>query len=85
MGIPEKDLPRIFERLYRGEKSRSHRGLGLGLSIVQAVVRAHHGTVEVHSRPGRGATVDVFLPNSTGPLPDPAARGDSRRRATPEP
>lgn len=84
MGIPEKDLPRIFERLFRGEKSRSHRGLGLGLSIVQAVVRAHHGTVEVHSRPGRGSTFDVFLPNPAGPPPLPAAQGDPRRRGTPE-
>jgi signal transduction histidine kinase len=67
VGIPERDLPRIFERLFRGEKSRSHHGLGLGLSIVQAVVRAHHGTVEVHSRPGRGATFDLFLPSSSAP------------------
>jgi signal transduction histidine kinase len=64
IGIAEKDLPRIFERLFRGEKSRSYRGLGLGLSIVQAVVRAHGGTVEVRSHTGRGSIFEVFLPPS---------------------
>jgi signal transduction histidine kinase len=78
VGIPEKDLPRIFERLFRGEKSRSYRGLGLGLSIVQAVVRAHHGRVEVQSLAGRGSTFDIFLPHADAPPPDPAGSGLSR-------
>ncbi len=64
VGIPESDLPKIFDRLFRGEKSRSHRGLGLGLSMVQAVVSAHHGRVEVESMPGKGATFTVFLPTA---------------------
>jgi signal transduction histidine kinase len=62
IGIPAQDLPRIFDRLFRGEKSRSHRGLGLGLSMVQAVVRAHQGSVEVESHPGEGSIFRVFLP-----------------------
>jgi signal transduction histidine kinase len=64
-GIPAQDLPKIYDRLFRGEKSRSHRGLGLGLSIVQAVVRAHRGSIEVQSRPGSGSTFKVILPGMT--------------------
>ena len=61
-GIPPHDLPHIFDRLYRGDKSRSHRGLGLGLSLVQAVVRAHKGRIEVRSTPAEGSTFTLFLP-----------------------
>jgi signal transduction histidine kinase len=61
-GIPAEDLPRIFERLYRGDKSRSVRGLGLGLSLVRAVVVAHGGQVRVESAPGQGALFMVELP-----------------------
>ena len=64
IGIPVQDLPRIFDRLFRGEKSRSHRGLGLGLSLVQAVVRAHHGSIDVDSHPGQGSTFRILLPGS---------------------
>jgi len=62
VGIPPDDLPRIFDRLYRGDKSRSQRGLGLGLSLVRAVVRAHKGRIEVESDPGEGSLFRVFLP-----------------------
>jgi signal transduction histidine kinase len=65
IGIPAQDLPRIFDRLYRGEKSRSHRGLGLGLSMVQAIVRAHRGSIAVESHAGKGSVFKVFLPGST--------------------
>jgi heavy metal sensor kinase len=61
-GIPPDDLPRIFDRLYRGDKSRSQPGLGLGLSLVQAVVRAHKGHMEVESNPGKGSLFRVFFP-----------------------
>ena len=60
-GIAPGDLPRIWERLFRGDASRTERGLGLGLSLVKAVVEAHGGTVEVASEPGRGTTVTVAL------------------------
>ena len=62
IGIPPDEQPRIWERLYRGDKSRSQRGLGLGLSLVKAIVEAHHGTVTVQSRPGEGSEFIVHIP-----------------------
>ena len=61
-GIPPGELPRIWERLYRGDASRSERGLGLGLSLVKAVVEAHGGRVEALSAPGQGSSFVVRLP-----------------------
>jgi len=61
-GIPSDELPRIFDRLFRGDTSRTERGLGLGLSLVKAIVEAHRGTVEVSSEPARGSTFTVRLP-----------------------
>ncbi len=61
-GITPHDLPRIWDRLYRADPSRSERGLGLGLSLVKAYVQAHHGTVEAASEPGRGSIFTVRLP-----------------------
>jgi signal transduction histidine kinase len=63
-GIPEDEQARIWERLFRGDRSRAERGLGLGLSLVKAVVEAHGGTVSVSSQPGQGATFEVVLPAS---------------------
>jgi len=62
IGIAASDLPRIWERLYRGDKSRAERGLGLGLSLVKAIVEAHGGAVGVESVPGRGSRFSVRLP-----------------------
>ena len=62
IGIPAEELPRIWERLYRGDKSRSARGLGLGLSLVKAIVEAHGGVVTVESEPERGSTFALRLP-----------------------
>ena len=62
MGIPPDELPQIWERLFRGDTSRTERGLGLGLSLVKAIVEAHGGTVGVISEPGQGSTFDVALP-----------------------
>ena len=61
-GISPQDLPRIWDRLYRGDQSRSTRGLGLGLSLVKASVEAQGGRVDVESRPGQGTTFTVELP-----------------------
>ena len=61
-GIPADELPRIFDRLFRGDTSRAERGLGLGLSLVKAIVEAHGGTLEVSSELGRGSTFSVSLP-----------------------
>jgi signal transduction histidine kinase len=54
-------LPRIWDRLFRGDTSRTERGLGLGLSLVRAIVQAHDGTVDVTSEPGVGSTFTVRL------------------------
>lgn len=62
VGIPERDLPRIWDRLYRGDQSRTTRGLGLGLSVVRAYAQAQGGSVDVQSRPGSGATFTLRLP-----------------------
>jgi len=61
-GIPANDLPRIWERLYRGDRSRTERGLGLGLSLVRAIVEAHGGRAEVESEVGRGSTFRIRIP-----------------------
>jgi signal transduction histidine kinase len=62
-GISEQDLPRIFDRLYRGDQSRATRGLGLGLNLVRAYVEAQGGSVSVTSAPGNGSVFEIRLPN----------------------
>jgi len=62
-GIAEHEMPRIWDRLYRGDQSRTTRGLGLGLSLVRASVEAQGGTVAVTSQPGHGSTFTITLPN----------------------
>jgi signal transduction histidine kinase len=62
IGIDADDLPRIWDRLYRADKSRSQRGLGHGLSLVKAFVEAHGGTATVTSNPGAGSLFTVTLP-----------------------
>jgi len=64
-GIPPGDIPRIFDRLYRGDKSHSKKGLGLGLCLVKAVIKGHGGSLDVKSTPGRGTTINIILPVST--------------------
>ncbi len=64
MGIPPEERDRIWDRLYRGDKSRSQRGLGLGLSLVRAIVHAHHGRVQVVSQPDQGSEFSVFIPKN---------------------
>lgn len=64
IGIPEADLPRLFERFYRVDKTRSRElgGTGLGLSIVKHIIEAHGGHVEVSSQPHHGSAFSVTLP-----------------------
>ena len=62
VGIAEQHLPRIFDRLYRGDQSRTTRGLGLGLSLVKAFVQAQGGSVSVDSTVGKGSTFTISLP-----------------------
>jgi len=68
IGIPAEEQDRIWARLFRGDKSRSQRGLGLGLSLVKAVVEAHQGQVSVSSRVGEGAEFMVMLPKNEAAL-----------------
>jgi two-component system OmpR family sensor kinase len=64
IGIDADELPRVFERFVRGRRARVHRadGTGIGLSIAQAIVHAHHGRIEIESIPQQGTTVRVELP-----------------------
>ena len=62
MGIRPDEQGKIWDRLYRGDKSRSQRGLGLGLSLVRAIVHAHHGEVRVVSEPEKGSDFIVTIP-----------------------
>jgi signal transduction histidine kinase len=73
MGIAAEDLPRIWERLYRGDKSRSQRGLGLGLSFVRAIMLAHGGRASVETMEGRGSAFTLMIPAR------PRLAGDSGR------
>jgi two-component system phosphate regulon sensor histidine kinase PhoR len=63
-GIAVADLPRVFERFYKGDASRATAGAGLGLAIVKHIVRAHGGTVSAASPHGGGATFTVRLPKA---------------------
>ena len=64
IGISSSDLPRIFERFYRCDQSRSLEGIGLGLSLARAIARAHGGDIMAVSEPNEGSTFRVILPKS---------------------
>jgi two-component system phosphate regulon sensor histidine kinase PhoR len=66
-GIQEKHLPRLFERFYRVDKARSREqgGTGLGLAIVKHIAQVHNGEVSVSSKPGKGSTFSLILPDET--------------------
>jgi two-component system phosphate regulon sensor histidine kinase PhoR len=62
IGVPEEDLPRLFERFYRGDRARASRGTGLGLAIVKHVITSAGGTVEATGARGRGLTIRCEFP-----------------------
>jgi two-component system heavy metal sensor histidine kinase CusS len=61
-GITPEHLPRVFDRFYRGDASRSSAGTGLGLALVKSIVDLHGGSVAIESKPGHGTTVTLTLP-----------------------
>lgn len=65
IGVAPEETSKIWGRLYRGDKSRSQPGLGLGLSLVRAVMHAHNGQVKVHSIPGQGSIFTLCFPLSS--------------------
>jgi two-component system phosphate regulon sensor histidine kinase PhoR len=78
IGIPDQELPRLFERFYRVDKARSRElgGTGLGLAIVKHLARAHGGDVRVHSAIGQGSTFSFTLP-----VQDPGLMSDDNLQA----
>ena len=71
VGIPEAELPRLFERFHRieGQKSRTHEGSGIGLALVLELVKLHEGTLQVESTVGRGTTFTARIPFRAANLP----------------
>jgi signal transduction histidine kinase len=64
VGIPEEELPRIFERFYRTDEARTRGGAGLGLAIARQIAETHGGTIEVRSTPGKGSTFILQIPQN---------------------
>jgi signal transduction histidine kinase len=62
VGIPPEERSKIWDRLYRGDKSRSQRGIGLGLSLVKAIMHAHQGRAELYTEVGHGSTFVLHIP-----------------------
>ena len=85
VGIPEDELPRIFDRFHRieGQAARTMEGTGIGLALVNELVRLHGGTIAVQSRQGTGTTVSVALPLGYAHLP-PEHVSHDRGRTLPE-
>ncbi len=71
VGIAAAEMPRLFERFHRVEnaRSRTHEGSGIGLSLVQALVNLHGGTISAESQPGVGTAFTVFIPAGVAHLP----------------
>lgn len=82
IGVPEDELPRLFDRFHQvhGARARSHEGSGIGLALVKDLVQQHGGTIRARSRSGKGTTFTVEIPFVTEPAPRPKA-SDSTRRA----
>jgi signal transduction histidine kinase/DNA-binding response OmpR family regulator len=81
-GIADEEIPRLFERFHRieGARSRSHEGSGIGLALIQELVRLHGGDIRVTSKLGEGTTFEVRVPRGAAHLPEARIRG---RRSLP--
>jgi PAS domain S-box-containing protein len=82
-GIPSEALPRMFERFHRvqGARGRSHEGSGIGLALVQELIKLHGGTIAVASVLGKGTILTVCLPKGAAHLPADRIRGSSAQRS----
>jgi signal transduction histidine kinase/ActR/RegA family two-component response regulator len=82
VGIPPSELQRVFERFHRidGARARTHEGSGIGLALVQDLVKLHGGRIEVKSELGRGTTFSVTLPTGSAHLPPEQLRSAPRAR-----
>jgi signal transduction histidine kinase len=88
LGIPEPDLPRLFDSFYRGQNVGSIAGSGLGLAVVKRAVDVQGGTIDIRSERGRGTTVSVWLPlgaNAAGDDGRPASNPDREGAEGPRP
>ena len=76
IGIDAHEVPRLFERFHRvqGAQARTHEGSGIGLALVQELVKLHGGTIEVDSRLGQGSTFEVSIPAGFAHLPSERLR-----------
>jgi signal transduction histidine kinase len=63
IGIPEHELPNVFEPFYRASNTTSIKGNGIGLSMVRQIVVMHHGSIRIDSKPGTGTSVTVWFPS----------------------
>jgi signal transduction histidine kinase/DNA-binding response OmpR family regulator len=83
VGVAQSELPRLFERFHRieGSKARTHEGSGIGLALVQELVRMHHGEIAATSELGRGTTFSIAIPFGAGHLPDATVRDAGRGKA----
>jgi PAS domain S-box-containing protein len=84
VGIPAHELPRLFERFHRieGQKSRTHEGSGIGLALVQELVRLHGGTISADSVVGRGTAFMVNIPTGRSHLPQDRIKADGPASST---
>ncbi len=83
VGIPAPELPRVFERFHRveGTRGRSYEGSGIGLALIQELVRLHRGSVRVESEVGRGSSFIVTIPRGKGHLPHDGLSDDDAEDA----
>src|SRR2546430_13774560 len=84
VGIPAAELPQVFDRFHRvkGAQSRTHEGSGIGLALVQELVREHGGTIQVKSREGHGSTFTVTVAGGSAHLPPEQVRARTSLTST---
>ncbi len=84
VGIPERELPNLFQRFHRieGTQGRTHEGTGIGLALVQELVKLHGGTVRVQSTEGKGSTFTVSIPPGKAHLPPERIRAERSLAST---